>query len=401
MKIRLLWAVLLGAVVMVFSGVLQAQDRADEFNILFIHHSVGSQWLDTSKGQLRDSLEDPSQNDYVFHVHDATYGDAIGDETDVCHWVSKFENQMTEVLRFDHSVDVYYTNPAEFNQIVMFKSCYPASDIESAGTQPGDPHSTEKTIWNYKAAFTACSEIFEKYPHVLWVPLTSPPRNRLENAYTTQTGLNACEFNDWLANDFVTDYRARTGLNNIAVFDFFSVLAYPASDPNYPGALRTEYVKSGSDSHPNADGLLASTAAFLPFFNPAVAEWQQFQADKSTLSAGAADQVSLYLAAGAQFAGRTYRIAGTRSGVFPGLQVGALHLPLNRDTFTDRTLWNANGPSFPFFRSYLDATGAAEAAVRTFGPTAPGLVGTQFHFVYVVTQPVDFASCAVPVTIVP
>ena len=155
MKIQLLWAVLLGAAVVIFPGTLLAQDRADDFNILFIHHSVGAQWLDTSKGQLRDSLEDPAQNDCDFHVHDATYGDAIGDDTDVCHWVSKFENQMTEVLRFDRSVDVYYADPAEFNHIVMFKSCYPASDIESTGTPPGDPYSTEKTLWNYKAAFSS------------------------------------------------------------------------------------------------------------------------------------------------------------------------------------------------------------------------------------------------------
>jgi hypothetical protein len=401
MKITPLWAVLLGVAMVIFPGTLLAQDRADDFNILFIHHSVGAQWLDSSKGDLRDSLENPALNDYVFSVHDATYGDAIGDDTDVCQWVSKFENQMTEVLRFDRSVDVYYADPAEFNQIVMFKSCYPASDIESAGSPPGDPYSAEKTIWNYKAAFSSCAGIFEAYPHILWVPVTAPPRNRLETVYTPQTGLNACEFNDWLANDYVADYRARTGLNNIAVFDFFGVLANPSSDPNYPGALKTAYVKSGSDSHPNADGCRAGTAAFLPFINAAVAEWQEFQADRNSLTAATADQVYLYLAAGPQFAGRSYRIVGTRSGVFPGLEVCGRHLPLNRDTFTDRTLWNANGPSFPFFRSYLDANGESGAALRTFGPIATGLVGTQFHFAYVLSQPVDFASCAVPVTIVP
>jgi len=206
----------------------ELEEGPEEFNFLFIHHSVGSNWLHSQQGQLRIALEDPAFNDYIFEVHDATYGDDIGDDTDVCDWYPKFQNQMDLVLKFDEHANIYYTDPEEYNQIVMIKSCYPASDINELGDPPGDPTSSSKTIWNYRAAYRACGNVFAQYPNVLFVIVTAPPRNRNSSSYSVTRGTNACLFNEWMVDHFVDEYRSNTGMDNVVVFDLFGdVLAEP------------------------------------------------------------------------------------------------------------------------------------------------------------------------------
>jgi len=201
------------------------EQKSREFKLLFIHHSCGMAWLHPDNGGLRPALEDPARNDFLFDVHDAWGKDAIGIDTDVCDWLPKFETMLNLVLSFDDTPDIYYTDPKDFNRIIMFKSCYSASDIKKEGTPPGDPYSPDKTIWNYKAAYLACAEIFKEHPEILWIPVTAPPRHKdhLQNNglpyYTKEKGLNAWAFNEWLTGEFVENYRKETGLNNIAAFN--------------------------------------------------------------------------------------------------------------------------------------------------------------------------------------
>lgn len=394
-----------GMVLLILAGILiqaniaAAQSENDEYNILFIHHSCGSNWLASWDGGLRDALEDPALNDFDFDVHDATYGDTIGDDTDVRHWLPKFETMIDLVLTFDRSTNIYYTDPTEYNHIVMFKSCYPASDLTGDGTPPGDPYSTSKTIWNYKAAYNGCAEIFKNHPHILWVPVTAPPRNKYDN-YTKERGLNAWDFNNWLRNEFVEEYREETGLNNIAPFGFFEVLANAETHPRYPGALKDIYA-SGYDSHPTQAGNQAATAEFIPFINTAVHAWRQIQGSKNWLSIGAADSVAFHLDAEPGFGGRAFVLLGSMSGVFPGMDVNGYTLPINQDNFTVSTYYNANSVVFPGFQSNLNAAGEADAWLDTPGPLASYYLGRTMHFAYVVHPPTEFASCAWPVVFVP
>lgn len=232
-------------------------DLLEEYNILFIHHSCGSNWLATDNGNLRYEL-----TEYGLSVHDATYGDTIGDDTDVHHWYPKFRDQYDLVKSFDAHTNIYYEDENEVNQIIMFKSCYPASDITGEGTEPGDPEDSSKTIWNYKAAYNALLGIFRANNDTLFIPVTAPPRNVLDGAYTEERAARAREFNNWLVEEWAPDYT------NIAVFDFFDVLADPETN-----GLREEY-SSGSNSHPTADGNQASTDEFMEFIDPAIDRWE-------------------------------------------------------------------------------------------------------------------------------
>ena len=69
-------------------------------------------------------------------------------------------------------------------------------------------------------------------------------------------------FNTWVKKEWLADYKARTGLANVAVFDWFDLLAYPDDHSEHPNRLRREYGGDSGDSHTSNRARLDSTAAF-------------------------------------------------------------------------------------------------------------------------------------------
>jgi hypothetical protein len=217
--------------------------------LLFLHHSVGKGWLEA--GGLRTELMA-----HDIGVHDATYGDEIGERTDIMDWLPKFKDDMQRVLIFDYSPNAYYKDGHQ-NDIIMFKSCFPNSDIVAEGQAPGNASERVNTLWNYKAVFNELQEIMAKYPNKLFIYVTAPPlvpgQTKPENAK------RAREFNNWVKSEYVSDYTQKTGQLNLLVFDFFEVLADSSN------CLKSEYRKSDDNSHPNPAGSQAATVAFIDF----------------------------------------------------------------------------------------------------------------------------------------
>ncbi len=243
-----------------------------KYDFLFIHHSVGLSWL--SYGNLYLSLTNPTLvGGRKIALHMATYGDTIGWNTDTCHWRKKFRDQMNLVLKFDRHPDKYYKIAERYNQIVMFKSCFNNSQIDSIGIPPGDPDSPKRTLFNYIAVMQELAMIFDDYPHILFIYVTSPPRNPYDKWSREGSALHR-NFCKWLKNTWIPIYKKETGLSNFAVFDFFDVLAEPENHPTFPNALKQAY-RNGKDSHPNTKGLTDATKAFLPWFNKVVSEWER------------------------------------------------------------------------------------------------------------------------------
>jgi len=242
------------------------------YDFLFIHHSVGFNWL--TYGNLYLTLINPKNvGGRKIAMHMATYGDTIGWNTDTCHWRRKFRDRMKQVLTFDMHPDKYYKDPNRYNQIVMFKSCFHNSQIDSIGVPPGDPDSPKRTLMNYIAVFQELALIFDDYPHILFIYVTSPPRNPYDHWSKEASALHR-QFCKWLKNTWLPLYKKETGLNNVAVFDFFDILAEPENHPIFPNALKEKYRK-GKDSHPTPPGLIAATKAFVPWFNQVVLEWER------------------------------------------------------------------------------------------------------------------------------
>lgn len=244
----------------VAEGLLDHLDTIYPNQMVFLHHSVGNGFL--YKGGLRDSLLNLG-----VVIRGCTYGDEIGEETDMHHWLPKFQNDMDRIFKFKAHPDKYY-NDDRSNDIVMFKSCYPNSNLTADGSEPGSATSSEKTIANYKATFEGLKAEFAKYPDKLFIYVTAPPN--VPTVTTPENAERAREFNTWLINEFLPAYTDETGLENFKVYDLFNFLA---ADDNF---LKTEYrwQDNPRDSHPNDIAKKAIAKDFLRFFEPVLKEWK-------------------------------------------------------------------------------------------------------------------------------
>ncbi len=221
--------------------------------LLYLHHSVGQGILD--QGGLRDSLLSMG----IF-VKGATYGDEIGQRTDICDWYPKFTTDIQKLFDFKNHPNRYYRD-GRTNDIIMFKSCYPCSYIGSEGATPGSPTDREHTMQNYKAAFEELVKEFRKYPEKLFIYMTYPPLVQPET--NPEAAKRARQFNEWLINDYLPKYQKETGLRNFAIFDLFDILA------NGDNVLRDEFRRPDQrDSHPNDQAYKHAAQRFLEFFKP-------------------------------------------------------------------------------------------------------------------------------------
>ncbi len=268
-------------------------DKPDKrIHLIFIHHSCGGQLL-ADRGEMREIhggtriyLTHPNggglraalvRNNYI--VHEASMGSRIGEETDVCHWNRKFMNRMDEILRCSGQ-DRSFEDGTR-NRVVIFKSCFPNSLIDSEGKEPGDPDSPQRTAANYRAAYRSLLPSFRKQPDTLFIVLTAPPLVSPDRGITSlasravrtligghgpadETGTRIRAFNDWLKdedNGWLGEYELR----NVAVFDYFDILTSHGRSnwSMYPTGR-------GKDSHPSSEGNSRAAQVFIPFLNKAV-----------------------------------------------------------------------------------------------------------------------------------
>lgn len=236
-----------------------ALDKVADTRMVFLHHSVGRRIL--NEGGLRNDLLEMG-----ILVKSATYGDEVGENTDICHWAGKFDSSMDDILQFSASGNRYLTD-GQSNDIVVFKPCYPNSDIVGEGTEPGDPYGEEQTIANYKATFNHIRPLMAAHPNKLFIYMTAPPR--VPEATTAEMAARARKFNNWLVNVYQPAYKTETGQNNFFVFDLFGTLA------DDKGFLKGEYrLNLPGDSHPNEKGSKMAASAFMAMFRTLWTGWQ-------------------------------------------------------------------------------------------------------------------------------
>jgi len=127
------------------------------------------------------------------------------------------------------------------------------------------------------------------------------------------------------------------------------------------------------------------------------------QADTTQLSAATGGQVEFILDGGTEHATRNYLLLAGQSGTVPGTLKPGGHatIPLNRDWFTDFVLANLNGAFFVDFYGNLNGAGQGAATLDTLGPFSTYFIGRTLHFAWAAIAPLDFASNAVAVDVVP
>jgi hypothetical protein len=263
--------------------------------LIFIHHSCGENWLADDDGGLGIALRD---NNYF--VSDTNYGwgpEGIGDRTDITDWTDWFRgpNSSTylDALYTEYGDNSYrYTrgtdpDPNRENQVILFKSCFPNSNLEG---NPGDPPAPGEgmTVGGAKAIYADLLNYFATRPDKLFVAITAPP---VAEGESETPPANARAFNNWLVNDWLAGYA----LNNVAIFDFYNVLTSNGgnADTNdlgqeggnhhrwWDGAVQhIQAVNSdlaaypSDDSHPSSAGNRKATAEFVPLLNIFYHRWQ-------------------------------------------------------------------------------------------------------------------------------
>ncbi len=226
-------------------------------NLIFIHHSVGENWLNDGLCQ--------ALNDRHYHVADIYYGwtggsdHAYGDSTDTGDWPMWFTDS---VMKLVYSELGQMTAPNRItpapgeNTIVMFKSCFPNSDV-------GSDISDEKAIYNSLLAY------FQAHPAKMFVLCTPPPMQSISHPAKTR------ELCDWLT-DRANGWLKGLTTGNVFVFDLYNVLTDPKAHHRLVNGVEvhevvaghnTLYYDSDGDDHPNSAGNAKAATEFVPLLD--------------------------------------------------------------------------------------------------------------------------------------
>ena len=206
--------------------------------LVFIHHSTGENWLsddNDNAGHLGIAL---MSNNYF--VSDTNYGwgpNAVGDRTDIGNWWDWFRGEgsaedMAALFAESGQWCAYSRigqDPGGENEIVMFKSCFPNSNlggspsdaippIDSNLLRGQDSSSEYMTISNAKGIYIDILNYFATRQDKLFVVICAPPLQDIDTS--PEAAANARAFNNWLVNEWLASYS----YHNVFVFDFYNVL---------------------------------------------------------------------------------------------------------------------------------------------------------------------------------
>jgi hypothetical protein len=285
-------------------AAVNTADPAAPVKLVFVHHSTGQDWLDDGHGQLGTALRD-----HNYFVSDTNYGwgpDSIGDSTDIGHWWTWFRGPsaatyMTSLYAESAQNSSYSrlaADPGGANEIVMFKSCFPNSNLSG---DAGDAvpliadnplkglacGGAEFTVANAKGIYLDLLPYFAAHQEKLFVLIVSPP------IQSPGTPANGRALANWLVDHWLQD--AAYAHDNVFVFDFYNVLTSNGGNAStndlnsaagnhhrvWNGAVQhktddgvNHLVYPTGDDHPSAAGDQKATAEFLPLLNNAYNTWK-------------------------------------------------------------------------------------------------------------------------------
>ncbi len=230
-------------------------------NLVFIHHSCGENWLIDG---LNEAL-----NENGFYTADISYGwREYGDNTDTFDWPTWFTDTVMPLVYREHgtiSAENTIEAAAGENTIVMFKSCYPCSDV---GGSMEDEMAVYESLLPY----------FEAHPDKMFILVTPPPMQSISHPSVTRALCN------WLC-DRENGWLSALSTENAFVFDFYNVLTHPDAHHRIVNGLEEHTVVAGADTlyyptdddHPNSDGNRKAAQEFIGLLN---AWYRQFTAGR-------------------------------------------------------------------------------------------------------------------------
>ncbi len=308
------------------AGADNPNPPATPVKLIFIHHSTGGNWLadpnsDQPYGGLGRALMD---NNYFVSATNYGWGpDNIGDRTDIPNWPEWFTGpNSAAILTALYNEDGQNigdfgdwprlaTDPGGENQIILFKSCFPNSDLYGHPDDPpyAEPNDWEYSVSNAKAVYNRILTYFATRQDKLFVVITAPPMAQGEYSPGDQPpaerAANARAFNNWLVADWLDGYPYR----NVAVFDYYNVLTSNGGNVNahdlgwetgnhhrwWNGAVQHVQTVNNNysaypsgDSHPTTAGHQKATGEFVQLLNVFYHRWREGETATPTATATAA-----------------------------------------------------------------------------------------------------------------
>ncbi len=257
-----------------YDSVLNTAGPSQTVKICFIHHSTGSDWISSSSGGLGTAL---NQNNYYVSECDygwsAQAGDELGNRTDTGDWSSWFNDEKMPYV-YANTAHYDYDNTlqeaAGENEIIMFKSCFPNSEVGSSITD-------EKEIYN------SLLQYFSQHTDKMFILVIPPPEIDISSAELTR------DLSQWLV-DRTNGWLASYAYNNVYAFNYYNILTDPNNHhyvgnngkeqnvitPNPAKPLRAHelYYPSGDD-HPNDEGQKKATKEFITLLNGWYNTWKK------------------------------------------------------------------------------------------------------------------------------
>lgn len=213
-------------------------------SMVWLHHSTGDSLLN---GGLLGALKQDGLSFYDINYDEAVVdGYVVGDHTDIPDWPKTF----TTPKYFDVVKSWELPAGSKHHDIVMFKSCFPNSNIKS-----------DEMLAQYKQYYSDLLPTVRANPDILFIAMSTPPL--VEAKTTPDAARRARAFSRWLRDEYAP------GQKNLKIFDLFDALAIREDKPK-ANTLVPQFAKGDKDSHPTDEGARAVTRLFIPWLNRSV-----------------------------------------------------------------------------------------------------------------------------------
>lgn len=229
-----LWRVKHLALAILDSGSVEADNRGEFTNAIFLHHSTGDALI--NEGGVRELFMEAGF-DFWDHNYNwlglsrpdgsqAGYSYIIPDDNTDPDGLARIFGQRAYGLPLNALSGLLQ------HEVIVFKSCFPASDITNDGH-----------LQQYKDWYLEMRDVMDQHPDRVFVVMSPPPLNPA--ATIPEAAARARAFADWLTSEAYLE-----GHPNVFAFDFFDQLAEDDPASSDFNMLRADY-RDGEDSHPN------------------------------------------------------------------------------------------------------------------------------------------------------
>ncbi len=214
-----------------------------KLSMVWHHHSTGDDLL---KGGLRQELDKNNIDFHDINYKEAKVGDyVIGDRTDPPDFPKNFNTP-----EYFKVIAGWEMDEGKHHDIVMFKSCFPASDIKS-----------DEMLEQYKGYYKSMLSTFKAHPEIMFIGMSTPPLTAGKT--TAENSTRARKWAEWVTTEYAK------ALPNVQVFDLFGALSILKGNPN-EGTLPPQFAVGKWDSHPAGGAGKAMARLFIPWLNRAV-----------------------------------------------------------------------------------------------------------------------------------